>query len=271
MQDALNAFHAHKAAFVKLGVREHFNIPKIHSMLHYISSIRSLGSADGFNSESPERLHIDFAKSAYRASNRVDYYPQMTMWLQRQDAIDRHAAYLEWISLATQADESQDHPDEDDEDEDGNEDAEEIPNNHQTCNVKLSLFTPSGIKTGHGYCLPKTYSFLNLAVDRLQSAFGAVNFVPAFQAFLTEHLPNSRIPASPYDRFNVLKSFLIALPTVPHISNLKLIHKIRTRCTIPSKSARKADSPAHFDTVLVVHDKKLHQDKGGLNGMMQVT
>ncbi|KAJ7906533.1 hypothetical protein B0H13DRAFT_1880510 [Mycena leptocephala] len=44
---------------------EHFNIPKIHSLEHYEPSIRLFGSADGFNTESPERLHIDYAKNAY--------------------------------------------------------------------------------------------------------------------------------------------------------------------------------------------------------------
>jgi hypothetical protein len=78
MQDALHTFHKYKDVFIKLGVRDHFNIPKLHSMLHYISSIRSLGSADGFNTETTERLHIDLAKSAYHAINRVDYYCQMT-------------------------------------------------------------------------------------------------------------------------------------------------------------------------------------------------
>ncbi|EMD34441.1 hypothetical protein CERSUDRAFT_75980 [Gelatoporia subvermispora B] len=46
-------------------------------------------SADGFNTESPERLHIDYAKDAYRASNRHNYVIQMVTWLHRQETIDR--------------------------------------------------------------------------------------------------------------------------------------------------------------------------------------
>ena len=65
MQDALDAFHANKDVFIELGIRNNFNIPKLHSMLHYIESIHALGSLDGFNSEHPEQLHIDYAKSAY--------------------------------------------------------------------------------------------------------------------------------------------------------------------------------------------------------------
>jgi hypothetical protein len=94
MQTALNTFHANKDSFIELGVCDHFNIPKIHSMLHYIQSIWYLGSADGFNTEYPEWLHIDYAKKAYRESSRSDYIAQMTVWLRHQDAVDRRNAFL---------------------------------------------------------------------------------------------------------------------------------------------------------------------------------
>jgi hypothetical protein len=82
LESALKTFHAHKDIFLTLGVRDHFNIPKLHSMMHYVASIKLHGSADGYNTESPERLHIDYAKNAFRASNRKDYIQQMTRWLQ---------------------------------------------------------------------------------------------------------------------------------------------------------------------------------------------
>lgn len=44
---------------------------------HYAHSIRELGTPDGFNSESPEHLHIHYAKKPYRASNKVKPKPQM--------------------------------------------------------------------------------------------------------------------------------------------------------------------------------------------------
>ncbi|KAF8155439.1 hypothetical protein B0H34DRAFT_783352 [Crassisporium funariophilum] len=70
LKNCLKMFHKNKDVFVKLGIHEHFNIPKLHAILHYVESIHSLGSADGYNSESPEHLHINFAKAAYRASNK---------------------------------------------------------------------------------------------------------------------------------------------------------------------------------------------------------
>ncbi|KAH9170751.1 hypothetical protein EDB89DRAFT_1853161, partial [Lactarius sanguifluus] len=42
------------------------------------------------------QLHIDFAKDAYRATNRKDEYTQMTGWLQRREKILLHMAYVKW-------------------------------------------------------------------------------------------------------------------------------------------------------------------------------
>ncbi|KAF8440917.1 hypothetical protein L210DRAFT_961883 [Boletus edulis BED1] len=85
LEAALKSFHQSKAVFVNLSICTDFNILKIHSMNHYTASIYLFGSADGFNTEVPECLHIDLAKWAYRASNRQDYVIQMTTWLQCQD------------------------------------------------------------------------------------------------------------------------------------------------------------------------------------------
>jgi hypothetical protein len=87
LQEALDDFHRHKDIFIRLQVRSHFNIPKIHSMQHYVRMIQSHGAADGFNTETSERLHIDYAKNAYRASNKRDYVHQMTSWLRRRESI----------------------------------------------------------------------------------------------------------------------------------------------------------------------------------------
>ncbi|KAI5999520.1 Zn-finger domain-containing protein [Pisolithus albus] len=93
MQDSLKTFHDYKHVLVELEVRQDFNIPKLHSLQHYIASIRALGSADGYNTEYLEHLHIDYAKDAYRASNKRDYVEQMAMWLQRQEAIHYKTYY----------------------------------------------------------------------------------------------------------------------------------------------------------------------------------
>jgi hypothetical protein len=59
MEDALDTFHANKHVFVELGVRKHFNFQKLHSLEHYVRSIYLFGTADGYSTETSERLHID--------------------------------------------------------------------------------------------------------------------------------------------------------------------------------------------------------------------
>ena len=66
-------------------------------MVHYFAAVQSCGSLDGFNSESPERLHIDYTKEAYRASNKRDYVKQMMVWLGRQETVARFRAYLDYV------------------------------------------------------------------------------------------------------------------------------------------------------------------------------
>ncbi|KAL1749636.1 hypothetical protein FB107DRAFT_225152 [Schizophyllum commune] len=98
MQEALDAWEENKSFFVKMTVRDDLNIPKFHSLHHYIASIRLFGTTDNYNTELFERLHIDFAKKGWRASNHRDAFPQMIKWLSRQEkvvAFERHIEALE--------------------------------------------------------------------------------------------------------------------------------------------------------------------------------
>ncbi|KAI0632388.1 hypothetical protein C8Q77DRAFT_1197709 [Trametes polyzona] len=54
------------------------------------------GTTDNYNTETSERLHIDFTKEAYRATNHKDEYPQMTKWLERREKIMHHANFVLW-------------------------------------------------------------------------------------------------------------------------------------------------------------------------------
>ena len=51
LEQCLKMFHENKKIIVDLKIREHFNIPKIHAITHYVTCIRALGSADGYNTE----------------------------------------------------------------------------------------------------------------------------------------------------------------------------------------------------------------------------
>ncbi|KAI1781775.1 hypothetical protein LXA43DRAFT_977924 [Ganoderma leucocontextum] len=93
---ALQRFHANKSIFVDLDIRQHFHFPKLHSLDHYPNSIKLFGTTDNYDTQYTERLHIDFAKEAYRATNHKDEFPQMTLWLERREKILRHEAYIAW-------------------------------------------------------------------------------------------------------------------------------------------------------------------------------
>ena len=96
LHQSLKQFHENKHIFIELGIRDNFNLPKLHSLLHYVHSIKTFGTTDNYNTEYTERLHIDLAKDAYRATNHRDEYAQMTTWLQRREKILRHESYLNW-------------------------------------------------------------------------------------------------------------------------------------------------------------------------------
>ncbi|KAI0040188.1 hypothetical protein FA95DRAFT_1585098 [Auriscalpium vulgare] len=96
LDKALKRFHASKHIFEVLGIRQGFNIPKLHNLAHYVQSIKLFGTTDNTNTEATERLHIDYAKDAYRATNHKDVYPQMTKWLVRREQILRHSKFVQW-------------------------------------------------------------------------------------------------------------------------------------------------------------------------------
>ncbi|EGN96437.1 hypothetical protein SERLA73DRAFT_59635, partial [Serpula lacrymans var. lacrymans S7.3] len=93
-EDSPDLYHANKHIFVHLGVREHLNIPKFHSMLHYAECIRNFGTTNNYNTKMFKRFHVDFAKEGWRVSNSHDKVPQMTQWLSRQEKVAMFESYL---------------------------------------------------------------------------------------------------------------------------------------------------------------------------------
>lgn len=96
LEDALQRFHNNKDIFIDLGIRSNFNIPKLHFAEHYFLFIKEFGTSDNYNTEYTERLLIDLAKDAYRATNHKDEFTQMTVWLKRKEKILRHESYIHW-------------------------------------------------------------------------------------------------------------------------------------------------------------------------------
>lgn len=273
LEDCLKSFHEHKDVVVELGVRNHFNIPKVHSMLHYVECIRSLGSADGYNSESPERLHIDFAKEAYRASNKRDYVEQMAVWLQRHEAIWLRESYLIWVEKRLEGLMKAGEVNTRDEEED-DEEVEQVQLNVTQCDFNITqpqaearasfnLNLPNILIP---YSIAKTPPHKNLTVANLTETFGATNFLPALSSFLRHHFPGSTITPTHRDRFDAYKQIVISLPRSEYLGEGScVLDRVKTSISV-KESGRTLAKASHFDTAFIVEDLPLHKLEGGLSG-----
>ncbi|KAJ7080850.1 hypothetical protein C8R44DRAFT_836592 [Mycena epipterygia] len=251
LQEALNTFHANKQAIVDLKICEHFNIPKFHALQHYVDTIRSLGSADGYNTESPERLHIDFAKKVYRASNRRDYTEQMALWLQRQEAIALRTSYIQWLAL-------QGLPLKDSGAESEDEEAPE----------QIIFHLPPTTLPTTAYSIAKSPPIENVTVGYLQTVHGADDIIPALTAFLKLHFPRCPVTPGSYDRFDVFNQIIVHLPRNRYLSDQPRSSRIRAIRAVPKKG-HSSGSPAVFDTALVIEDPTQYQPSSGLTGALK--
>ncbi|KAJ7506471.1 Zn-finger domain-containing protein [Mycena galericulata] len=254
-QACLTTFHTHKNILVKLGIREHFNIPKIHSLQHYVDAIRSLGSADGYNTEAPERLHIDFAKSAYRASNKRDYTSQMTVWLQRQEAFALRRSYLSWLEKKLIAQGQED---------DESDDDEGPPSTRRETEVTVQL--PPSKLPAIAYSFAKTASFPDVTVTQLETIHSAVDFTPAFSQFVHKYFPHSSITPNRHDRFAVYKQLSLRMARNRYIADKVRTCRIRATPATLAKG-RASGVAAHFDTALVVEDPDQYSPSSGVEGL----
>ncbi|KAG8794672.1 hypothetical protein FRC12_022567 [Ceratobasidium sp. 428] len=125
LENDLAGFHALKAIFLETGcldseegpTKDGFDgIPKIHMLCHYAHVVRELGATSNFNTEATERLHIEYVKSAWRATNHRDEIPQMAEYLRRREA---------WVLLRSYLSETG-HLASDNKDVDSNDCADEI-------------------------------------------------------------------------------------------------------------------------------------------------
>ncbi|KAJ7483023.1 hypothetical protein B0H11DRAFT_2232041 [Mycena galericulata] len=215
LNTALDVFPDNKQIFLDLGARAnqgHFNIPKIHSMEHYAPMIRLFGSADGFNTESPERLHIDYAKAGYRASNKKDYIAQMTLWLQRQEAVDRFTAYLAWCKDSLKLKPYSTIPP-----------LPPRPVTPEPADITRTV-SPSStpalaapVPPRATYQIAKTHptDLRNIPVSFItaETNINAQQFLPAVATFLCKH--GSHFTPQSFDRFDLFKRITITLPSIP--------------------------------------------------------
>ena len=225
MTAALDAFHASKTVFVELGIRDDFDFPKLHSLLHYASSIRLFGTTDNYNTEHSERLHIDLAKDAYAASNRKDELPQMVTWLERKETITRFDNLIQWRLSGRLPP------------------PKTISPSHCRTRIQIARH-PTALTT----------------LDDISNNYGANNFRTALSEFLVHH---ANPQSSQVELQDVVSRFNLSFARVPVFQKMKIrtedshglpaadekIDVVHARCRSKAQSGRKLSTC--FDTVLV--------------------
>lgn len=88
MAEALGRFHEHRKVFQEHNVRpDGFSLPRQHSLVHYVSSIRAFGAPNGICSSITESKHIKAVKEPWRRSSRFNALGQMLVTNQRLDKL----------------------------------------------------------------------------------------------------------------------------------------------------------------------------------------
>ncbi|KAJ7053461.1 hypothetical protein C8F01DRAFT_1375062 [Mycena amicta] len=258
MQASWEQFHDDLPVFENVGPeRTDFNIPKLHNIRHYIDSIRLLGSADGYNTENTERLHIDLAKNGYRASNRRDFVQQMTRWLTRQEAVHRFSLYLQWACPGyTPGQGYKPLPNVDWDDWDQADEMEDDPDDEEPARVT--------------YDIAARPAYANLSVADVEKHFQVRDFLFYVQKFLAEtKLPGADLLQST-TRINAYKKAALHLPLVraaeTEAETADVIQAILATDSSISNTGIKRGSPAKFSTVLV-RVKEADWKEGPLSGV----
>jgi hypothetical protein len=230
LDEALARFHENKSIFIDLGTRNDFNLPKLHALLHYRFSISQFGTTDNYNTEQTERLHIDLAKDAYRATNHKNVYPQMTVWLERREKVQQHAELIKQ--------------------------QQQLREQHQNDTV-----APIGPPLAYNGCLKMTLhpTIKSVSFNILAQKYGAT----AFQDALADYIARVNNPGASVANVRAkAKDTLLPFRSVP------VFHKIRFAAT-RDRDNRNEDTvdavhvrpeqtdshgqivPSRFDTVLV--------------------
>ncbi|KAF8517451.1 hypothetical protein JB92DRAFT_3113473 [Gautieria morchelliformis] len=248
LQDALNTFHQNKQVFTDHHIRTHFRIPKIHMMEHYVALIRSKFSADGFNTELSERLHIDCAKEGYGASNKKNYTQQMIKYLTRHEAIDAFKSFLAWTT--DHRTDTSTYSDSDSQMSDDISDNE----SDRPADIAIPLLSSHSTK----WQLAKEPPYPHVSLQFLQDKHGAVDIVPALTTYLATKVPGSRVTPSNYDLVDVYAKISRFLLSPQRLTDETQKDSIRAT---PFRHERKQVILQHFDTALV-HDDLEAEDVG---------
>ncbi|KZO97289.1 hypothetical protein CALVIDRAFT_480119 [Calocera viscosa TUFC12733] len=100
LRKALLLFHSNKEGYVRLA--NFFCIPKLHSLVHYMSAIMEAGSLINWSTDAMEQLHKELAKLPFRESSgrQASATQEMALWVLRHEKVFKFDALIDW-RLAT--------------------------------------------------------------------------------------------------------------------------------------------------------------------------
>jgi hypothetical protein len=222
LNNSLRNFHENKSIFVDLGVRQHFNFPKLHSCLHYASSINMFGTTDNYDTQYTERLHIDLAKNAYRSTNTKNEVPQMALWLERREKIFRHGEYIRWC---------------------------EGHNDDNRSNIRV----PPKLRPERHIQMTRHPTRYSVTIDVLVSDHGAVHFRDAFARFAAGWL-NPGFNLAQIERASLNINIPFTTVSVYHrikFTNIGETEIVDVLHIQPRQELKQGHIPQRFDTALV--------------------
>ncbi|KAJ3715966.1 hypothetical protein DFJ43DRAFT_1134655 [Lentinula guzmanii] len=99
IKTSIESFHHYRNIFQTYGVREHFSLPRMHSIVHYPQLITDFGVPNGLCSSITESRHITAVKKPWRRSNHYNALSQMLLTDQRIDKLSALRAKLVHLHL----------------------------------------------------------------------------------------------------------------------------------------------------------------------------
>jgi hypothetical protein len=191
------------------------------------------GATDNYNTEMFERLHIDFAKAGWRASNHRDAFPQMMRWIDRQEKVSAFGQYI----------------------------AEQRPASDASLNPVKSI--PNF--AGQPIHIAKHPHAPNCPITRIELQHGCPSFSHHIKLYLNaivgsrireRHIDKASLPFTKLDVYHMFKFLPTALDDGVGEANNAECQTVKAMSSIGQKAAR-------FDAVVV-----LHNDDAEATGLM---
>ncbi|KZT69781.1 hypothetical protein DAEQUDRAFT_239742 [Daedalea quercina L-15889] len=167
----------------------------------------------------------------------------MVTWLARQEAVDLHTSYVQWYHHRSAV------PGHDSGTSDlSDSDSEDEPDTVTTTQNPTAKHQEK--RAVSGYAIAKNCPFPGTPLERIETEYGATEFLPAFTEFTRTNLPGCPFKPNRMDRYDIYKNIRITYQAPAH-SDIRW-HKDRIRTVIgrPVKGTKPAVA-AHFDTAFI--------------------